>query len=287
MTTGTDRNPGDKESSARRRELAERVAREARSVPSDTVVVLGASNVSRGVVDIVETAHGFVGRPLDMILASGHGRSYGASSNVLWRRLPGLTQCELWPTLASRPRGRRRTAILTDVGNDLLYGATPEATLQWVAQCATRLSEQGFRLIIAELPIESVRSLGVVRFVAARTMLFPGSPLRFQGLVETCETLNAGLHDIARRHQATVTTARSHWYGVDPIHIRWSAQRAAWGEVLLSLKEDASHAPTTFATPDRKRIRAVRHARREWFGREQHRAQPSLFLNDGTAISMF
>lgn len=259
-------------------------------LPADTVVVLGASNVARGVVDIVETSHGFHGDPVHMILAPGHGRSYGERSHVLWRTLPGLTQCALWSELAASgersPEGRR-TAVLTDVGNDLLYGRTVDQLLDWVEDCAGRLSDLGFRLVIVELPLGSVRRLGRARFLAARTLLFPGSPLRYDGLVSTCERLNHGLHTLAERFDAVIQPMNPDWYGVDPIHIRTSLQRQAWAQLLAPLKRDPSFTATRFTARDRRRLRAARHAMREWFGRVEHRLQPSVVFDDGSAVSLY
>jgi len=57
--------------------------------PSRRVVFLGASNVVRAISTIVETAELSWGLPLDVLAACGHGRSYGRTSCVLGRSLPG------------------------------------------------------------------------------------------------------------------------------------------------------------------------------------------------------
>ena len=51
---------------------------------------------------MVETAHGVWGRPLEVFVALGHGRSYGRSTRMLGRQLPGILECGLWPELAAR-----------------------------------------------------------------------------------------------------------------------------------------------------------------------------------------
>ncbi len=102
------------------------------------VVLLGASNLTRGVSTVIETAAAYWGRPLEVFAALGHGRSYGAASSVMGRELPGIVQCGLWEDL--RRQGAAATAaLITDVGNDLLYGAPPEVIADWVQQCAERL----------------------------------------------------------------------------------------------------------------------------------------------------
>ena len=60
---------------------------------------------------------------------------------MLGRELPGITTCGLWDALAARPPART-AALVTDVGNDLLYGAPVAAILDWVAECLDRLAAQ-------------------------------------------------------------------------------------------------------------------------------------------------
>ena len=92
-------------------------------IPERRVVLLGASNLVAGLPRVVEAARSVWGGPLDILAAAGHGRSYGRSSRVLWRTLPGILSCGLWEDLARRPPAST-AALLTDVGNDILYGGS-------------------------------------------------------------------------------------------------------------------------------------------------------------------
>ena len=70
------------------------------------VVVLGASNVARGISTIFETARLAVGGPIDLYAAFGHGRSLGLYTRVLGRGLCGMLDAGLWNALAHSPRPR-------------------------------------------------------------------------------------------------------------------------------------------------------------------------------------
>ena len=93
------------------------------------VVLLGASNLTRGLSTAVEASRLRWGRPLEMLIAAGHGRSYGLTSRVLARTLPSILACGLWDELAQRAT-MPTAALITDIGSDLLYGAaTAESSL--------------------------------------------------------------------------------------------------------------------------------------------------------------
>ncbi len=109
------------------------------TVPPQRVVILGASNVLRSISTVLATAERLRGQPLDFLAAAGHGRSYGLTSRVLGRSLPAIRACALWETIFRRPQVPT-VSLVTDVGNDLLYGASVETIASWVEECLTKLA---------------------------------------------------------------------------------------------------------------------------------------------------
>ena len=116
------------------------------SAPGRRVVLIGASNLARGISTIVETAQLGWGEPVEILAALGHGRSFGQESSIFTRKISGIIQCGLWSALASAP-ARPTTALVTDIGNDILYGTSVNVIVGWVATCFDRLSEAGARTI--------------------------------------------------------------------------------------------------------------------------------------------
>ncbi|MCA9267996.1 MAG: hypothetical protein KDA41_05970, partial [Planctomycetales bacterium] len=133
-------------------------AHDAAAPPARRLVLLGASNLARGVVSAVDAARAVWGEPLDVMAALGHGRSYGRKSCVLGRSLTGVAQCALWDELAARPR-LPTAAVVTDVGNDILYGVSNKKILDWVARCLSRLASADARVVLTGLPIASLAAL--------------------------------------------------------------------------------------------------------------------------------
>src|SRR5690242_2621175 len=72
-------------------------------LPARRVVLLGASNLTRAIATVLETALGVWGGPLDVLAALGNGRSYGLRKAWLWRELPGIAGCGLWDAWERRP----------------------------------------------------------------------------------------------------------------------------------------------------------------------------------------
>jgi hypothetical protein len=177
--------------------------------------------------------------------------------------------------------------LVTDIGNDILYGASVRQIAGWVETCLTRLAPACQRLAITRLPMESLAGLGRRRFLLMRTVLFPWSRLELGEARKRAEQLNQCLLDLAARYDARVVAPDPLWYGLDPIHIRMRRRRAAWRSVLAAWRPDEM-APGTAPSPAPwLLLHRLRPLRRRWFGIEQHQPQPSGRLPDGSLISLY
>lgn len=259
----------------------------ARSSAPRRVVLLGASNLTRGISTVVDTARQIWGAPLEIFAALGHGRSYGMTSAVLARRLPGILQCGLWDALSALPPAPT-AALVTDVGNDILYGAPVEAILDWVEECLERLERLDAPIVLTLPPTATVTALSGWRYTVIRACAFPGCRLSRNDAFSRAKQLDEGLQRLAERRGLRAVRPRVEWYGFDPIHIRRRHWPTAWSEVLSGwsdARDAANLARGSFAQQFYLKSRAP--ALRTIFGIEQRRAQPSGRLRDGTTIAVY
>ena len=99
--------------------------------PTRRVILLGASNLTRSFPTVVATVRQTWPAPVEIMAAMGHGRSYGQDSSVLGKKISGIFPCALWQDLQNRP-SLPTAALVTDIGNDMLYGVSPDQMLDWV-----------------------------------------------------------------------------------------------------------------------------------------------------------
>lgn len=257
--------------------------------PPRRVVLLGASNLARGISTAVETARRVWGGPLDVLAAHGHGRSYGMVSSVLGRSLPGIIECGLWPALAAREPAAT-AALITDIGNDLFYGAAPERIAGWVESCLDRLARVGAKVTLARMPVKNLDRVSPWQYQVVRRVLFPGCRLSLAELAGSALALDALLRRLARERCCAWVEPEPQWYGFDPIHVRMQWWPKAWETWLApwSPQSFTAGAPRVRGSLARWiRLRRCAPERRAWFGVEQRRAQPALRLDDGTRLSFF
>jgi hypothetical protein len=231
-------------------------------------VALGASNLTRGLPALRATARESWGPAVEVMAALGLGRSYGMPSTVALRRLPGILDCGLWAALEGRPALRTR-ALVTDVGNDILYGADAPLVLDWVEACVTRLQRFTDDVVVTDLPLDRIRRLSRAAFLFFRTLFVPACRRSFEDVLRTSEQVVDGLRDLARRRSARLAPLRPEWYGLDPIHMRPRRWSEAWREIL------GAPGPGRVRLKDAVRLHSAWPERQWLLGVERATAQPA------------
>jgi hypothetical protein len=255
--------------------------------PSRRLILLGASNLTRSFATVVATARATWGEPVEIMAAMGHGRSYGQDSRVLGRKISGIFPCALWQDLQNRTP-IPTAALLTDIGNDLMYGVPHDRLQNWIERCLDRLEEAGASVVITQLPVASVEALGELRFQFYRRLFIPGRRLTLEGAKAMVRSFNERLIRLGELRKTPVISVADAWYGLDPIHIRRRVFRAAWGSMMESWR--AAREPLVITRPSvwtAAYLTSLAPWERTIFGIRRRAVQPSGRLSDGTTISLY
>lgn len=215
---------------------------------TDRFVVLGASNVSRGLARLAAMVRARAAGPAGLFVAAGHGRGYAVTSRVGLRRLPSILASGLWRAL-DRERVAAPGAVVMDVGNELLYGLGVAAVAAAVRTAVGRLADRGGRIAILGLPLAGIARVGPLRYRLMRTVYVPGCPLALGAIREGAMWLDEELRAIAAEAGGTFIEQPGAWYGFDALHVvrprlddLWRQVGDAWG-----LPQAASRPRGTFA----------------------------------------
>ena len=248
------------------------------------VVAVGASNLTRGFHAIVATARSVWGPDVEVLAALGHGRSYGSPSTFLARSLPGILQSGLWRQLESQPPAATR-ALVTDVGNDIMYGCPPAQILEWVDECVARLQRTTPDVVMTGLPHAATGGLPRGQYLLFRSVFFPRCRLALDETMRIGAEVDDGLQQIAASRGASFVRLKPEWYGLDPIHIRPGMWREAWQEILCG--EHQTVAGRRATRREALRLYCLLPEQASFLGRERRTPQRGVALRRGGRVWLY
>lgn len=253
--------------------------------PANRIILLGASNLTLSLRLIIHLMQQRFGGPSEILVAAGHGRAYGMFSQVLWRGLPGIADCGLWEQLAAA-EPRPTYALLTDIGNDILFGAPPEQILRSVEYCIVQLQQQSAQIVVTNLPMASIENLSKWRYTLFRNIFYPSSHLPRHETIRCARKVHAGLIDMASRLHFGVYEQEPHWFGPDGIHVNYWQRKVFYQDVLRQFpspsdQPEAMDGKQEFLLTWRRR---PEFAYKTLLGRAIYCQQPSGLLADGSNV---
>ncbi|MBT6458872.1 MAG: SGNH/GDSL hydrolase family protein [Planctomycetaceae bacterium] len=270
----------------------------ARSQQRALVVALGASNLSRGLSRLVTICRRCTLKPIDLFAGAGHGRSYGANSRTWSRRLPSILGSGLWRSLDRYSGGyalacTTRLAVITDIGNDLLYGFSVEQIVIWIEEIVFRLQQRGFDVVITQLPIESIQAVGSLRFHVLKSIFVPGCQHSLETIKDQSIQLNNEISSLSKSHRVTILRQPGSWYGIDAIHVKRSCLNKLWqcvgdGWQKMSQEQDEMRESDEFCGwQEWSRLGVASAEVRSLGGLMLFTPQPVLQLADTTRIYLY
>lgn len=258
-----------------------------KSPASSQFIFLGASNLTRGFPRIIRLIESQKLRHAHVHSALGHGRSYGKRSQVVIRHLPSIIESQIWDSLKSNSEVKSTKAIVTDVGNDLIYGFSVEEIVEWIDICLTRLLEMEADVVAATLPMQRIRTVTRRQFEVVRWLFFPRLRTGWADIQSQAEQLDTALHDLYESYEVTVVEPELKWYGLDPIHVRRSMEQQAWSTIMGAWA--GWTVPENVASPswtERWRFLTTVPADRHFLGFRQQRQQP-CWQRERSNISLY
>jgi hypothetical protein len=192
----------------------------------------------------------------------------------------------LWDDLAGRPAAPT-VAVLTDVGNDLMYGASIEQIVGWLTICLERLAAAGAKVAMTRLPLGSLQRLRPHRYRLLRRLLFPQNQTPLETALEQANDLDQRVEALGRLHFAALVHLPAAWYGLDPIHIRRRQRKVAWREILAPLGGGTTTTLAPLSWRERFYLSRLPPHERSIGDRTQRSVQPAGQLADGTTVSLY
>ena len=197
--------------------------------PPILFVLLGASNLARACHAVEYHLKGRLApREIEVAVAAGPGRGYHSPGGVLNVVYPPIVSCPILNFAVERAaRGYKIIALVTDIGNDLMYGVSAGELIKTLQGIFERLQSAGAEIYITPLPENLERGIGHLRFAFLRSVFYPRSRLSAKKVQEAVVEINRFLKEELPPHGHVITGLDS-FFGWSEIHFGWFRAHRAW-----------------------------------------------------------
>ncbi len=201
------------------------------------LLLLGASNLSRGCFAFSSfMKKNLSPRPVEVLIASGPGRGYCAIGGLLNAKYLPISTSDIFKVAQSKAdSGCQVVALVTDIGNDIMYSVSLEKLIATFQQIFDRLESMNAEVFYTTLPAAFEGKVHPIWFYILRTLLLPFSRVSYDEATAGIVMVNKYLRESKAEHRHLVA-GMDHYLGFDEIHYGWLSARSAWShlaEVML------------------------------------------------------
>jgi hypothetical protein len=207
-------------------------------VPPVLLILLGASNLSRGCFAFARHMKACLyPRKVEVLIASGPGRAYCASGGLLNVSYPPIYASDIFEVARDKSEsGYRVVALITDIGNDIMYGVSTEKILETLQQVFSRLQSIHAEIFYTTLPGAFEKKNHPIRFCILRSLLFPHSTVTYDEATAGIIEVNRFLKESTGRYGHLIPEM-NRYLGFDKIHYGWLRAHSAWSHVAKPILE--------------------------------------------------
>jgi hypothetical protein len=224
--------------------------------PPILLILLGASNLSRGCFAFARHMKVCLHpRKVEVLIASGPGRGYCVPGGLLSVKYPPIFSSDIFEVAQSKSEsGYQVIALVTDIGNDIMYGVSIEKLIDTLQQIFTRLQSMSAEIFFTTLPVAFEKEIHPAWFYILRSLLLPFSRVSY-------DEATAGILEV-NQYLRKFTSESCHlipdmdkFIGFDEIHYGWLRAHHAWSHVATAML-DVMEVEVTQAIPLSKMLQS-------------------------------
>ena len=181
-------------------------------------------------------------RPVEYLHAMGPGRAYITEGGLLNAVYPPILNCGILDAARKKDKDKTTVALVTDIGNDIMYGVPAEEIVAGLQTLFSELEEIGADTFITAIPVDLEKDVGESYFRILRRIFFPKSRVEYHEAASTVQTVNRFIKESASK-KIVALEGMEKFCGRDKIHYSLLGCHRAWsyvaGEMLNRLNATA------------------------------------------------
>ena len=199
-------------------------------------IFLGASNLARsfhGLKYCIERC--IFPRPASFVHAMGPGRGYVSRCGILNAIYSPILGCGILEAVRNKKiKDQSVVALITDIGNDIMYGVSSEKIINGLQYLLNSLGEFKTNIFITSIPVDLENDISELHFHIIRQIYFPKSPVKYSQTSNNIKAINKFILQSSNK-KITVINDMKQFCGIDKIHYSIFKSQPAWSHVVGKL----------------------------------------------------
>ena len=201
-------------------------------------IFLGASNLARSFYGLKSCITRCVfPRPVNFIHAMGPGRGYIRQGGMLNVTYPPILDCDILKAARDKMKNNQQViALITDIGNDIMYGVSTDEIICGLKSLLSDLNELEASVFITPIPVDLENDIRELYFRVLRRVFFRNSSVSLHQASEAVQFINKFIIQLLNKNIIVINEMKQ-FCGIDKIHYGLFQSRSAWSHIAYNLTD--------------------------------------------------
>ena len=203
-------------------------------------VLLGASNLARGYCALTQHISKNIS-DAEFVSALGPGRGYCTQGGFLNFSYSPIGECQIMEQAkVYNERGFRMTVLLTDIGNDIMYGVPEQVLIQCIDTLIEKSLQLNAEVFVTSIHVNVCKDMGGISFELLKAIFYPNSLVTINKADSIVNKVNHYLKEKSSQNEHVhLISGLGRFCGLDKIHYSLFKSHIVWSRIantmLLSL----------------------------------------------------
>ena len=199
-------------------------------------VLLGASNLARGYSALIRHIPRNISSS-EFLNALGPGRGYCARGGLLNFTYSPISECGVMKSAkVYAERGFRMAVLLTDIGNDIMYGVPESTLIESLDTLIEKSLKMNAEVFMTSIHVDVSKDMGKTSFKLLKSIFYPNSPVTFDQADSAVKKLNHYLVEKSLQNERVhLVNGLGAFCGLDKIHYGLFKSHLAWSRIANAM----------------------------------------------------
>jgi hypothetical protein len=199
-------------------------------------VLLGASNLARGYSALTHHISQNISAG-EFLNALGPGRGYCARGGLFNFTYSPIGECSVMKSAKIyAERGFRITVLLTDIGNDIMYGVPESSLTQSLDTLIENSLQMNAEVFLTSIHVDVSKDMGKTSFKLFKSIFYPNSSVTFDQAVSAVKKVNHYLAEKSLQNERVhLVSGLGAFCGMDKIHYDLFKSHLVWSRVANTM----------------------------------------------------